>query len=197
MLDLEPATRALTELVAGVRDDQLTAPTPCADTSLGGLLDHIDGLALAFTAAATKTPLDGESRGPTADASRLAPGWRTRIPERLAALASAWREETAWTGMTRAGGLDLPGEVAGVVALDEIVVHGWDIAAASGQSFSSEPRLLEAVYGFVHSAVAENPQGTPGLFGPPVPVPGDAPLLDRLLGLAGRDPAWRAGGPDA
>jgi uncharacterized protein (TIGR03086 family) len=197
MLDLEPATRALTDLVAGVRDDQLTAQTPCTEATLGGLLDHIDGLSLAFTAAATKTPLDGGSRGPSADASRLGPDWRTRIPERLADLASAWREQVAWTGMTRAGGLDMPAEVAGVVALDEVVLHGWDIAAASGQSFSSDPQLLEAAYGFVQSAVNENPQGTPGLFGPPVPVPDDAPLLDRLLGLSGRDPAWRAGAPDA
>ena len=29
-----------------------------------------------------------------------------------------------------------------------------------------------------------------GLFGPPVPVPDDAPTLHRLLGAAGRDPAW-------
>jgi uncharacterized protein (TIGR03086 family) len=197
MLDLEPATRVLTDLVAGVRDDQLTAQTPCTEATLGGLLDHIDGLSLAFTAAATKTPLDGGSRGPSADASRLGPDWRTRIPEQLADLASAWREQAAWTGMTRAGGLDMPAEVAGVVALDEVVLHGWDIAAASGQSFSSNPQLLEAAYGFVQSAVNENPQGTPGLFGPPVPVPDDAPLLDRLLGLSGRDPAWRAGAPDA
>lgn len=193
MFDLEPATRVLTDLVAGVRDEQLTAPTPCAETSLGDLLDHVDGLALAFTAAATKTPLDGD-QAPSADASRLGPDWRTRIAERLADLTSAWRDETAWTGMTRAGGLDMPAEVTAAIALDEVIVHGWDIAVATGQPFSSEPHLLEAAYGFVQSAVAERPEGTPGLFGPPVPVPDDAPLLDRLLGLTGRDPAWHAGG---
>lgn len=197
MFDLEPATTVLAGLVAGVRDDQLTAPTPCADTSVGDLLAHVDGLSLAFTAAAAKTPLDGSGQGPAADASRLAPDWRTRIPQRLAALADAWREEAAWAGMTQAGGLDMPAEIAGVVALDEIIVHAWDIAVASGQRFSGEPQLMEAAYGFAQQAVAEHPQGTPGLFGPPVPVPDDAPLLDRLLGLTGRDPAWRAGGNHA
>jgi len=74
-----------------------------------------------------------------------------------------------------------------------VVVHGWDIAVASGQQFRSEPELLEAAYGFAQQAVARSPNGTPGLFGPPVPIPDDAPLLDRLLGLTGRDPAWHAG----
>ena len=196
MLDLEPATRVLTGVVDGVRDEQLTAPTPCTERSLGDLLDHVDGLSLAFTAAATKTPLEGGG-GPSADASRLGADWRPRIRQRLASLASAWREDAAWTGMTHAGGVDLPAEVAGIVALDEVIVHGWDIAVASGQSFSSEARLVEAALQFVQSTVAQNPDGSPGLFGPPVPVPDDAPVLDRLIGLTGRDPAWRAGGPHA
>lgn len=128
---------------------------------------------------------------PSADASRLGSDWRTRIPQRLAALAGSWREEAAWTGMTRAGGVDLPGEVAAVVALDEVVVHGWDVAVATGQEHGCEPQLLDAVRGFVQQAVSANPHGTPGLFGPPVPVADDAPPLDRLIGLTGRDPGWR------
>jgi uncharacterized protein (TIGR03086 family) len=191
VLDLEPATRVLAELVSGVRDDQLDAPTPCADTSVGDLLDHVDGLALAFTMAASKTPMEGGSQAPSADGTRLGEDWRNRITDRLAALAQAWRDEDAWSGMTQAGGVDLPGEVAGLVALDEVVVHGWDVAVASDQGFDCEPHLLEAAYGFVQASAAENPEGTPGLFGPPVPVPDEAPLLDRLIGLTGRDPAWR------
>ena len=192
MFDLEPATRVLAGIVAGVRDDQLKAATPCEGRSIGDLLDHVDGLSLAFTAAATRTSLDGGS-APSADGSRLGPDWRSRIRERLADLAMVWREPAAWTGMTQAGGLDLPGEVAGLVALDEVVVHGWDIAVASGQGFSVEPQLLDAAYGFVKSGVEENPEGTPGLFGPPVLVPADAPRLDKLIGLTGRNPAWRPG----
>ena len=46
----------------------------------------------------------------------------------------------------------------------------------------------------MQSAVAQNPDGSPGLFGPPVSVPDSAPLFDRLLGLTGRDPAWQPGG---
>jgi uncharacterized protein (TIGR03086 family) len=93
--------------------------------------------------------------------------------------------------MTQVGGQDLPGEVAGVIALDEVIVHGWDMAVACGQSFACEDRLSEAALGFVKPTVEANPTGPPGLFGPPVTVSSEAPLLDRLLGLTGRDPGWR------
>jgi uncharacterized protein (TIGR03086 family) len=191
MVELEPATRTLAAVVGAVRDDQLTAPTPCTESSVGDLLDHVDGLCLAFTMAAQKTAVSGGPRS-AADASRLGDRWRTRIPERLAVLARAWEDEQAWRGMTAAGGFDLPGEVAGLVALDEVIVHGWDIAVATGQDFSCVPHLIEAALGFVRGAVAQNPEGTPGLFGPPVQVPDDAPPLDRLIGLTGRHPGWSA-----
>ena len=91
-----------------------------------------------------------------------------------------------------AGGLDLPGVIAGVIALDEVLVHGWDLAVATDQPYTVEPHLLEAVYDFLRSSAEQNPDGTPGLFGPPVPLPEDAPLLNRVIGPAGRDPAWRS-----
>jgi uncharacterized protein (TIGR03086 family) len=189
MIDLEPATRALTVVVKGVRDDQLSAPTPCGASRVADLLDHVDGLSQAFRAAAMKTPIETNGRS-AADGSRLGTDWRTRIPERLDALADAWRGADAWTGMTRAGGVDLPGEVAALVAIDEVIVHGWDIAVATGQPYSCEPALIEAALTFVRAEVGRNPNGTAGLFGPPVPVPHDASSLERLIGLTGRNPAW-------
>lgn len=190
MLDLTPATGMLTKVVTDIGDDQLGAPTPCRDTTVADLLDHVDGLCLAFTAAAVKDGVAG-SQAPAADGSRLGPDWRMRISDRLAQLATAWQDETAWAGMTRAGGVDLPGDVAGQVAINEIVVHGWDIAAATGHDYACETELIQAAYAFVQAAVAQSPDGSPGLFGPPASVPESAPLLDRLIGLTGRDPAWR------
>src|SRR5947209_2640579 len=112
--DLEPAAQRLAALVEAVPDDALAGPTPCARYSVGHLLDHIGGLALGFRAAAVKQPL---GRAPSGDATRLGPDWRTRIPADLRAMAEAWKDPEAWTGMTGAGGVDLPGEVAGIVAL--------------------------------------------------------------------------------
>jgi Mycothiol maleylpyruvate isomerase N-terminal domain len=64
------------------------------------------------------------AQAPSGDASRLTDEWRRRIPADLANLAAAWTQPEAWTGMARAGGVDLAGEIAGVVALDELVIHG-------------------------------------------------------------------------
>jgi uncharacterized protein (TIGR03086 family) len=190
-LDLKPAAQRMTDLVGAVGDEQLRAPTPCPAYSLGDLLDHVGGFALAFTAAATKDGGALGSQGPSGDASRLGDDWRSRIPRDLGELAEAWRDPAAWTGMTMAGGIDLPGEVAGLIALDELVIHGWDVARASGQPYECDAASLEAVHGFVaqFSAPGQEAQRE-GLFGPVVDVPEDAPLLDRVIGLSGRDPAW-------
>ena len=69
VVDLEPATRRLADLVSGVPDELLTAPTPCPEYSLGDLLEHVGGLALAFTAAAWRDP--AAWTGMTQDSSAL------------------------------------------------------------------------------------------------------------------------------
>jgi uncharacterized protein (TIGR03086 family) len=190
-VDLEPAANEMARLVRGVDPSRLADPTPCPAYSLGDLLDHIGGLTVAFAAVARKDLDDPRTQGAPGDASRLGDDWQARIPRDLSALVAAWRDPSAWTGMTRAGGVDLPGEVAGLVALDELVVHGWDLARASGQELTCDPESLAAVQEFVAQFSAPGAEGArEGLFGPVVPVPDDAPPLDRLIGLTGRDPRW-------
>lgn len=197
LVDLEPAARRMADLIAAVPDAVLDGPTPCPGYTVGDLVEHVGGLAMAFRAAATKVTNGLVDQAPSGDASRLAEDWRSRIPADLLAMAAAWRDPAAWTGMTRAGGVDLPGEVAGIVALDELVIHGWDVARSSGQPYDCDPASLEAVHRFVAqvSEPGQEPQRQ-GLFGPVVVVPDDAPLLDRVVGLAGRDPAWSPSGPE-
>lgn len=191
VVDLEPAAQRMAELIRGVPDELLDAPTPCPAYTLGDLVDHVAGFALAFTGAARKAPDESVSQGPSGDASRLDADWRTRIPRDLVGLAEAWRDPSAWSGMTKAGGVELPGDVAGVVALDELVVHGWDVARASGQAYDPDQQSLEVVHGFVAQFSDPGQEAArQGLFGPVVEVPEGAPLLDRVIGLTGRDPAW-------
>ncbi|MGY1730259.1 TIGR03086 family metal-binding protein [Geodermatophilus sp. SYSU D01045] len=184
-IDLGPAAAATAGVVAGIRDDQLTAPTPCEGTTVAGLLGHLAGLAYAFRMAAEKTPVDGTA---STDPTHLPADWRTFIPAQLDALAVAWRDPAAHEGMTAAGGVEMPGEVTAVVALDEVVVHGWDLAAATGQPYAVADGDADTCRAFAESFGDDRP---PGLYGPVVPVPADAPALDRLLGVTGRDPGWK------
>jgi uncharacterized protein (TIGR03086 family) len=193
-VDLMPAAQRLADLVRGIPDDVVDAPTPCPDYTVGDLVDHIGGAARAFTGAAVKDMGEVTATAPSGDASGLGGDWRTRIPRDLIGMAEAWRDPAAWTGMTRAGSVDLPGEVAGLVALDEVVIHGWDLARGIGQGYECDMPSLEAVHGFVAQFSGPGQEAArAGLFGPVVDVPADAPLLDRVLGLAGRDPDWSPG----
>jgi uncharacterized protein (TIGR03086 family) len=195
MVDLTPATQRLADLVTGVSDEQLAGPTPCPAYSVGDLVEHIGGLALAFRAAAEKdTDSPYVNHTPSGDAAGLEEGWRDRIPADLAALARAWADPVAWTGMTRIAEQDAPGEAVGLTVADELVVHGWDLARATGQPYGTEPELLDAAQAFLGMfASPDAPAGPEVAFGPSRAVPGDAPALDRVLALAGRDPAWLAG----
>jgi uncharacterized protein (TIGR03086 family) len=195
MFNLAPAASEVSRLLDHVTDAMLADPTPCQDTSVAALLDHLMGLSLAFTWAARKTTTteggSGRSGPGRPTAEHLDPNWRALLPQRLDELAAAWRDPTAWAGATEAGGVTMPADVTGTVALDELVLHGWDLARATGQRFACDPASTAAVLAFTSaSAQPERAAGREGLFGPVVKVPEDAPEFDRALGFAGRDPAW-------
>ncbi|GAB3465417.1 TIGR03086 family metal-binding protein [Streptomonospora sediminis] len=186
--DLEPVAQRMKEAARGVRDGDLDAPTPCEDMTVGALLDHILTLSEAFRHAAEKTAVPGTTP-PEPSAQNLPADWRGELDRRLDALVAAWRDPAAWQGSTAAGGVELSGEDAGTVALNELLLHGWDLARATDQSYLGDPASVEAGYAFV-SEVPDDRNARAGLFGPVVPVPEEAPLLDRVLGLSGRHPDW-------
>ncbi|MEY9489417.1 uncharacterized protein (TIGR03086 family) [Streptomyces calvus] len=186
-LDLGPQARIVARLAEHVTDDELAGGTPCPEYAVRAMLGHILGLAVAFRDAARKDLGVTTDTSPDSAVPDIGPGWREELPKTLDELADAWRDPAAWTGMTRAGGVDLPGEVAGAVVADELVIHGWDLARATGQDYTPDPAALRAVHDFLAAAAQESDRGP---FGPVVPVPDDAPLLDRAVGLSGRDPGW-------
>ncbi|MCT7353777.1 TIGR03086 family metal-binding protein [Streptomyces sp. 15-116A] len=189
VLDLGPQTQVVARLAEGVTDEQLEDRTPCPEYRVRHLLGHLLGLSVAFRDAGRKDLGPTTDTSPEAAVPDVGPGWREELPKVLAELAEAWRDPAAWTGMTRAGGVDLPGEVAAAVAVDELVIHGWDLARATGQSYEPDPTALQMAHDFLAAAAAEGDRGG-GIFGPVVPVAPEAPLLDRAVGLSGRDPHW-------
>jgi len=191
--DLGPAARRLADLLTQIPDDALGRPTPCPAYALGDLIEHVGGLALAFNAAGRKERSAYTEMTGAGDASRLGADWRERIPRDLTTLAKTWAEPEAWTGMSRIAGDDSPAGVIGLVLADELAVHGWDVARASGQAYACEPDILEAALKFLQMfASPDAPAGPEVPFGPARFLLDEAPLLDRVVALAGRDPGWSA-----
>ncbi|MFC6881902.1 MULTISPECIES: TIGR03086 family metal-binding protein [Actinomadura] len=191
MIDLRPACRSMIDVLAGVAGDQLAAATPCAEYSVGDLVGHVDQVAVGFAALARKESAREEADEPAAadpgDGGRDGvPEHLRAVPEHLRALGEAWTDPAAWQGATTTGGLELPNEVWGRIALTELVVHGWDIAKATGQRIALPDGTLRACYDHVVSFVPNAP--VPALWGPAVEVPADAPLLDRIVAVTGRNP---------
>ena len=80
------------------------------------------------------------------------------------------------------------------IALGEVVIHGWDLARAIDQPFDVDPETLEPLYELVRQTFGSGNDAARGqAFGPAVAVPPEATMLDRTLGLLGRDPGWSSG----
>jgi uncharacterized protein (TIGR03086 family) len=185
--DLGAQTAEVARIVSGVRDDQLGLPTPCGELNVAAVLHHLVTLTVAFRDAAAKEP---QPPGPYPDAAQLPDDWRSLLPQQLETLAAAWRGPGAWEGRTQIAGMDLPGGEVGLIALNEVLVHGWDVAVATGQHYRADPASAQACLEYGVELEASAPEMRGQIYGPVLPVAADAPLLDRLLGQTGRNPRW-------
>ena len=174
-------------MIAGVRDDQLTDPTPCTDTSVAAMLDHFVGLTVAF-----------RGRGEVAAGGRPVGATPTTCPptgasgcrEQLDALVAAWAQPSSGRGATEVAGVRMPAAAMGVVALNEVLVHGWDLAVATGQPYEVDPVAAQACLEF-GGASPERPGDAQRDLRAGGAGAGRRPGIDRLLGQTGRDPAWK------
>jgi uncharacterized protein (TIGR03086 family) len=188
LVDFGPAASAMAQVLTGVDDHDLVRPTPCPAYTVGDLVDHVRGLTFAFTMAARKQPLG--AHGPSGDGARLPAGWQEAVGADLERLAAAWRDPASHEGTTMAGPIEMPAREAALVALDELVVHAWDLAKATGQPYRADPSTVAACAAWVEGFAVPPDAPGGGPFGPRVPVPAGASPLDRLLGLTGRNPTW-------
>lgn len=183
MFDLGPAAQEMTRLVESVADDQLGLTTPCTDWTVADLLAHIDQFSVVFAANARKEPVEPPQT--------LAEDWRAAIPRHLDEMAQAWREQSAWQGRVSAGGVEMAAPDNAVVAIEELTVHGWDLATATGQQLRATDASLDQIDRFFELFGDGSSEGE-GPFGEVAPVPVDASRLERTLARTGRDPLARA-----
>lgn len=174
-----------------------TAPTPCPELDVAGLVRHEVVGNRIFAAHLSGGSVDPAALDPAAlDSAALDSGLAaqdpTTLPGRFLDSARALEATFAAPG-AMACVIDLPiGRVPGVVAvhlrLVETLVHGWDLAQATGQQARFADDVVEAEILATTGLLERIPAGH-SPFAAPVPVADDAPALDRLAALLGRDPA--------
>jgi uncharacterized protein (TIGR03086 family) len=182
------AVAPLTEIVRAAALTAPGAPTPCAGWDRAALVRHLLYWAPFLAAAGRQTrPVPVADRERDVDLT----DWPGALQAAWSDVAAAWSRPAAWEGTTSMAGPDpRPATLIGGMVLGELVVHGSDLARTAGV----QPRWPADVLTATREAVAglAGEARAMGIFGPEVPVPATAPLLDRTLGLAGRDPAWTA-----
>jgi uncharacterized protein (TIGR03086 family) len=185
---IAPAAAPMVEIIHNVKPDQFGARTPCSEYDVRKLVNHLLFWGPSLTGAARREAVAPPSAAEH-DVDLTEGDWAARLEAHVDGLVVAWGDPAAWEGMTTMGGpSELPASMVGNMVLGELVVHGWDLARATGQ----RPTWPEAVTDVAHSsALAMAEQGRQmGIFGPEVPVSATGSTFDRMLGLTGRDPNW-------
>ena len=173
----QTATKATQRLIASVKPDQLESATPCSEWDVKALIDHLIGGAAFFSAG-----LAGEepSDPPHADSLAEAYGILAAKVVEVAGNPSNLERQIPTPFGEMSGGEVLFG------AFMDTVVHGWDLAKATGQdtSLSAEHvEILSQAFGPQMDGLRQS-----GLFGAEVSVGSDASSQDKLIGMMGRQP---------
>jgi len=127
-------------LVAGVRPEQLDGPTPCAEFDVRTLVRHL-------IATVNKIRAIGEGVSPFA-MPHIAPD----APDLPAAFATAvtgmwtvWSDDALLDAEVAVPWGRAPGRAALWGYVNETLVHGWDLAVATGQHAEADPELATTV----------------------------------------------------
>lgn len=179
MLDsLRGATANTQRLLEGIQPDQLSAPTPCDEYDVMGLVGHlVGGTGMLAAILAGETP----GAAPDLNDGFVGPAKQATEQMLIAFEAPGVMEQEFNFGMG-----PMPGARVAGIALMEAVVHAWDLARATGQEHGIPDGLAEAVLAHV-ARLPEAMRGESGApFKLPVPIADDAPVADRLAAFLGR-----------
>lgn len=187
-MDMVETYRSALDATAGivkrVEPGQLALPTPCARYEVRALLNHlVGGFQMWVDMAAGKTV---EFQGDQIDV--IGDDWAAAYHDGARAAHRAFADDGVLERTFRLpNGADVPGAQALGIALMEAVLHGWDIAKATGQQATIDPAIAGVLLGGLEAmGVPRSEDGHP--FGPEVRISKDAPAPDRLLAFLGRKP---------
>jgi uncharacterized protein (TIGR03086 family) len=179
---MERAYRYTGAIVAGLTPSQATAPTPCAQFDVHALFGHVVDTLDMFTIALGGTP-DG-----TGDDAFTDPA--TTYKRAVAANLAAWRNRGDVDGTLTMPFGEIPASVGAHLSTIDVLVHGWDLARATGQPTALPEDLATSALSFTRQMLrpemrSDAPDAT---FGLEVAVPDDAPVTDQLVAFLGRRP---------
>lgn len=180
LADLDRALAATEAVVAGIEPGQWPASTPCTELDVRDVVNHLVSGNLLFAATVRGEPppdrgadhLDGD---PLAAFQRAASGLRT-------AFAVPGVLESVYAAPFGSG----PGAALAQVRIVELLVHGWDLARATGQHADFPADVAERALAATRRQLRSRPPGPGAPFAPEVPVADDAAAVDRLAGFLGR-----------
>jgi uncharacterized protein (TIGR03086 family) len=174
--------------VAGTARDSWSAPTPCEDWDARQLLDHITTGNLWVAELTAGRTIDEVGDRLDGDQVGTDPVLGYEVSSRAA--DAAWRRAGALTEAVAVSYGPVPGEVYLGHRCIDVLVHGWDLAAATGQNRTLPPSLVEVLWEVIEPQV-DMVVGS-GAFGTDHEAEDDDDLQSRILHLLGRDPAWNA-----
>jgi uncharacterized protein (TIGR03086 family) len=177
---LEAALATTGTLVAGIAPTQWSAPTACPGWDVRALTNHLVGGLRIFTAQLTGTDAGGEHEDDWLGNSPAA-----AYTAAAAAVLAAWRAPGAMDRTLSISLGDVPAPLGAVIELTEVVVHGLDVAVATGQEDRVDAEQATALRELMLDMGMDSFR-VPGVFGPTVPAPTDAPAHRQLLAFLGR-----------
>jgi len=169
--------------VMGVRPEQLVRPTPCRDWDVRFLLNHIIGGNHMFAEVARGGRAD--ATGDMDDHTLPDPG--SNYIASADSVLAAWAEPGTMDRRCHMPFGDIPAPAAASIHFLDIVVHGWDLARATGQDTTIEADLAAEALDISHGLLSPELRET-GVFGPEIAISADNPLHDRLVAFMGRRP---------
>lgn len=182
---MSDAADAAARVVAGVTPAQFADPTPCTDWDVRALLNHL----ILWTSYSLEKRARGESVSEEMMARDFAaePDFAAAYRAQLDRALAAWADPAVWDQELGVMGDATPAADVAALNLAEMILHGWDLAVATGQKFTvSEPAAAAALAAIEANAeLYRKYQG----FAAEVPVPPGASTLDRALAASGRDPS--------